>query len=172
MKYWLFLVAKRERIMTQCYKAGNFKKYFVENMNELGLNVPSGMFQTAKNAIQTSALIIAAIHHLGKGATMAEIGGATVALEKVVVLGGMLAYLYGGVAIGSIAVATGRSLGCGSRISDMFVYVNQNNLRFRGWHPFYFHHPEIFDKNDHNRRRFGMKINQQRQDILYVVWCF
>ncbi|MDY6992162.1 MAG: hypothetical protein SVR94_06085 [Pseudomonadota bacterium] len=68
---------------------------------------------------------------------MAEIAGATVGLEKLLVLGAISASGYVGAVIGSIAIATGRSLGCGYRISDMSVFLERNNLKFHNWNAFY-----------------------------------
>ncbi len=38
---------------------------------------------------------------------------------------------YTGIIIGSVAVASGRSLGCGSRMSDMFVFTHLNNCSLK-----------------------------------------
>ncbi len=77
--------------MSQCYKSGDFKKYFNKNMNELGLTVPSGLFDTSEKATATAILILGTLKQLGAGATMAEIAGATVALEKLAVLAALSA---------------------------------------------------------------------------------
>jgi len=143
--------------MSQCYNSGDFKKYFTENMNALGLTVPSGLFDTSEKAIATAVLILSALDKLGKGATMAQIAGATVAIEKLMVLGAMSAAGYVGAIIGSIAVASGRSLGCGYRISDMFVFLEQNNLKFNNWNAFYTHNPQILDRNNNFRDSFGLR---------------
>jgi hypothetical protein len=143
--------------MNQCYNPGDFKKYFTENMNKLGLTVPSGLFDTAEKAIGTAVLMLSALDKLGKGATMAEIAGATVALEKLMALGTMSAAGYVGAVIGSIAVATGRSLGCGHEISDMFIFLEQNNLKFNKWNSFYTHNPQILDRNHIFRNSFGLR---------------
>jgi len=91
--------------------------------------------------------LVGALHTVGKGATVAELNGATIALEKLLVAGGFGATFYVGAIIGSIAVASGRSISCGSRIADMLAFVEQEKLQFKGWRTFYFHHPEIFDKS-------------------------
>lgn len=145
--------------MSQCYNPGDFNKYFTENMNALGLGVPTSLFDTSEKAIATATLILTAIKELGKGATMAEIAGATIGLEKLIVLGAISAAGYVGAVIGSIAVATGRSLGCGYSISDMFVFLEQNKLQFKGWNSFYTHNPQILDKNHYHRKSFSMKCH-------------
>lgn len=35
----------------QCYKNGDFKKYFNENMKAVGVPVPSGLFDSYEKAI-------------------------------------------------------------------------------------------------------------------------
>ncbi len=122
--------------MSQCYKPGDFKKYFIENMNALGAPVPTGLFDTYQKAIGTAATLVGTLHKLSKGATVAELVGATVGLEKLMVAASFGAAAYTGIVIGSIAVASGRSLGCGNQISDMFVFTLQNNLQFKGCMPF------------------------------------
>jgi hypothetical protein len=67
---------------------------------------------------------------------MGELIGATVGLEKLAVAASIGAAAYTGAVIGSIAIASGRSLGCGSRISDMFAFTHLNDLQFSGWHAF------------------------------------
>jgi hypothetical protein len=111
---------------------------------------------------------LSALDKLGKGATMAEIAGATVALEKFMVLGAMSAAGYVGAIIGSIAVATGGSLGCGYRISDMFVFLDQNNLKFNNWNAFYIHNPQILDRHHTFRNSFGMRCKQSSCTFEYA----
>jgi hypothetical protein len=65
----------------------------------------------------------------------------------------MGASIYGGAVIGSVAVAAGRSLSCGGRISDFFVFIEKNGLQFPDWQKFFAIHPEIMDQN-HPRRSF------------------
>ena len=45
--------------MSQCYKSGDFKKYFDENMQELGLPVPSTLFDTYQTAVSTGTTLVA-----------------------------------------------------------------------------------------------------------------
>jgi len=154
--------------MKQCYTNGDFEKYFIENMNALGLPVPSGLFDTAQKAIGNAVLILGTLDRLGKTATMAEIAGATIALEQLAVLGSLAAAGYVGAVIGSIAVATGRSLGCGYRISDMFVFLEMENLKFDGWNGFYTHNPQILDKNHDFRNSFGMRCRDSTCTFNYA----
>jgi hypothetical protein len=116
--------------MSQCYNSGDFKRYFNENMQELGLPVPSTLFDGYNTAIAHAMVMVETLRTLGKGATVAELIGATTGLEKLKVAATFGASAYVGAVIGSIAVASGRSLGCGSRISDLFVFTHQHNLKF------------------------------------------
>lgn len=143
--------------MSQCYNSGDFRKHFNENMHELGLPVPSTLFDTYQTAIATASTLAGTLATLGKGATIGELIGATVGLEKLAVAASIGAAAYTGAVIGSIAVASGRSLGCGSRISDMLVFTHQNNLQFNGWHSFYAHNPQVLAKGHKHRNNFGLR---------------
>jgi len=154
--------------MSQCYNPGDFKKYFTENMNALGAPVPQGLFDSYQKAIGTAATLVGTLHLLGKGATMAELIGATIGLEKLAVAAAFGAVGYTGIVIGSIAVASGRSLSCGSRISDMFVFTHQNKLQFKGWHAFYFHNPKIFKKSHPFRSSVGMRAKSSPLSFEYA----
>jgi len=145
--------------MNQCYKSGDFSKYFKENMNDLGLSVPSGLFDTAEKATATAILILGTIEKIGSGATMAEIAGATVGLEKLAILSALSAAGYVGAVIGSIAVATGRVAGCGSRISDLFA--RQSKLKFNGCGLFYASNPQIMTQNYPFRKSYGIRCKEK-----------
>ncbi|MCP4340412.1 MAG: hypothetical protein GY799_16360 [Desulfobulbaceae bacterium] len=154
--------------MSQCYNPGDFKKYFTENMNALGAPVPTGLFDTYQKAIGTAATLVGTLHKLGKGATMAELVGATVGVEKLMIAASFGAAAYTGIVIGSIAVASGRSLGCGNQISDMFVFTFQNNLQFKGWQAFYAHNPQVFNKSHSFRNIVGMRAKSSPISFEYA----
>lgn len=154
--------------MGQCYTAGDFKKYFNENMQDLGLPVPSTLFDTYNTALSTASTMVGTLATLGKGATMAELVGATVGLEKLAVAASIGASAYTGAAIGSIAVAAGRSLGCGSRMSDLFVMARQNKLEFDGLAAFYANNPQVIQKNHPGRARFGMQARIAPANFSYA----
>ncbi|VXB33741.1 conserved hypothetical protein [Pseudomonas sp. 8O] len=88
---------------------------------------------------------------------MAEVIKATTGLEKLKVAASLGASFYVGAVIGSIAVASGRSVGCGNRMSDMFVFLQKNNLAFDGWNSFYARNPEILDKSSRFRVAYRSK---------------
>lgn len=131
----------------QCYTNGDFKKYFNENMRANGAPVPSGLFESYDKAVATAGAMVGTLHLLGKGATVGELIGATIGLEKLAVATALGASYYVGVIIGSIAVASGRSAACGARLADMFVFMNQNGLEFEGWEKFYLLNPQILHKS-------------------------
>jgi len=154
--------------MNQCYRAGDFKKYFKENMQALGLPFPSTFFDSYNAAIAHAIIMLETLKTLGKGATVAELIGATTGLEKLKVAATFGATAYVGAVIGSIAVASGRSLGCGSRISDMFVFTHQNKLQFKGWQTFYIHNSKIFDKNNPLRKSFSLRAKSSPSNFEYA----
>lgn len=154
--------------MSQCYASGDFRKYFVENMTALGLPVPSSLFDTHQTAVATAGAIAATLATLGKGATMAELIGATVGLEKLAVAASIGAAAYTGAVIGSIAVASGRSLGCGASISDVFVLTHQKNLQFNGWHAFYAHNPQVLNNGHISRSSFAARAKKSPASFEYA----
>lgn len=154
--------------MSQCYNDGDFKKYFTENMQALGLPVPSTLFDTYQTAIGTASTLVGTLATLGKGATMAELVGATVGLEKLAVAASLGAAAYTGAVIGSIAVASGRSLGCGSRISDLFSWTQQNNMYFDGLASFYTNHPQVLNEGHGFRGSFGLQAKSSPSSFEYA----
>ncbi|WP_281561578.1 hypothetical protein [Thalassomonas sp. RHCl1] len=154
--------------MAACYTSGDFKKYFKENMNALGAPVPTGLFDTYQKAIGTAATIVGTLHLLGKGATVGELIAATVGLEKLAVATAFGATCYVGVIIGSIAVASGRVLSCGSQMSDMFVFTYQNKLQFRGWHSFYLQNPQVLDKSHPFRKSVSLRATSAPHSFEYT----
>jgi len=154
--------------MSQCYNAGDFRKYFNENMRDLGLPVPVELFDTYNTAVAHAMIMVETLRTLGKGATVAELIGATTGLEKLKVAAAFGAAAYTGAAIGSIAVAGGRSLGCGSRMADLFVLARQSNLKFDGFTDFYRHNPQVLDKGQGFRQRFAVRAKSSPSSFEYA----
>ena len=154
--------------MLQCYKSGDFNKYFTENMTALGLVAPSSLFDSSEKAVATATTMLSAITQLGKGATVTELVGATTGLEQLLVVGAMSAAGYAGAVIGSIAVATGRTLSCGSRISDFFVFIDKNNLKFKGWDLFYASNPQILNTKLPSRNSYGIRCRYNLSQFDYA----
>ena len=154
--------------MAGCYSSGDFTRYFNENMQALGLPFPSTFFDSYNAAIAHAVVMVETLKTLGKGAAVAELIGATTGLEKLKVAATLGAAAYVGAIIGSIAVASGRSLGCGSRISDMFVFLYQNKLEFDGWHAFYAYNPQVLDKSHNFRNSFGLRSKDSPASFEYA----
>lgn len=142
--------------MDKCYNSGDFGKYFKENMDALGVPTPTSVFDTYNSAVANASLMSGAVYKFGARATVAELVGATVVSEKLLLAGAFGAVIYTGVAIGSLAVASGRSLGCGTRISDMFTFIGSRSLQFPGWETFYHRYPQVIEANRPLRRNVGM----------------
>ncbi|WP_343729381.1 hypothetical protein [Duganella sp.] len=114
--------------------ASDFYKYFKDNMDGLGLDCPESLFATKGTAVNTAVTILSAIQQHGTKVTVAELIGAGTGLEKLIYLGALRASFYVGAVIGSIAVATGRSLAGGISLSDVLIAARSNNLH-RAWLP-------------------------------------
>ena len=110
----------------------DFYKYFKQNMDSLGLPAPEGLFFTLQAAIANSAIFIAHIDKFGTKVTIRELIKAGTRMEKLGVVATLSASFYVGAVIGSIAVATGRSLGTGTSLGDALFAANRNKLH-RPW---------------------------------------
>lgn len=156
--------------MVQCYRPGDFKKYFKENMDDLGMLYPKEYFTSLAVSLTTATGILVALDTAGKTATMGELIGATYTLEKLKVVAGLQAAYYAGTVIGSMGVAAWRSGQCGAHIADMFStdnihnrnsmsrFIADNNLQFPDSQLFYIYHPEILDKSNKRRSSFGARM--------------
>lgn len=110
----------------------NFYKYFKENMEGLGLPAPETLFNSLTAAVATATSILSQIDKFGKSVTIGELIGAGTRLERLGVIAACSAAFYVGAVIGSIAVATGRSLAGGTSIADVLITANRYNLN-RPW---------------------------------------
>ncbi len=110
----------------------DFYKYFKENMESLGLPAPETLFGSLQAAIANTTVILSQIDKFGKSVTVGELVGAGTRLEQLGVIAGCSAAFYVGAVIGSIAVATGRSLSGGTSLSDVIFTANKYNLN-RPW---------------------------------------
>jgi hypothetical protein len=124
----------------------DFYKYFRENMDALGLPAPESLFGNLQLALGSAGALVTLVDRLGKKVTVMELVGAGVRAEKLIVIGAMSASYYVGAVIGSIAVATGRSLAGGTSISDVILAAQMNHLH-RAWLPgVLVRHPEIYKR--------------------------
>ncbi|KPY32751.1 MULTISPECIES: hypothetical protein [Pseudomonas] len=107
----------------------DFYKYFKENMDALNLPAPDALFGSVTTAVSTATTILGTLEKLGRGATMGEIIGATTKLEALSVIASVAAAFYVGAVIGSIAVATGRTISGGTSLSDVLFTAQKYNLK-------------------------------------------
>lgn len=109
-----------------------FHRNFKENMDALGLAAPESLFGTLQSAIGTVATILSQIDKYGPRVTVGDLARAATRLEQLAYLGSCCAAFYVGAVIGSIAVATGRSLAGGTTIADVLFVATRHDLN-RAW---------------------------------------
>lgn len=109
-----------------------FYKYFKENMESMGLPAPETLFGSLTSAVATATTILSQIDKFGKNVTIREIIGAGSRLEQLAIVGACSAAFYVRAVIGSIAVATGRTLGNGTTISEVLFSARRHGLD-RNW---------------------------------------
>ncbi len=109
-----------------------FYTYFKENMESLGLPAPETLFGSLQAAVSNATIILSQIDKFGKKVTIKDLIGAGTRLEGLAVIGACSAAFYVGAIIGSIAVATGRSLAGGTSIADVIFTANKHHL-YRSW---------------------------------------
>ena len=110
----------------------DFHRYFKENMEALGLPAPDSLFGTLQSSLTTVTVLLASIDKFGKTATIADLIGAGTRLEKLGMIGTLSAAFYAGACIGSLAVATGRSMSGGTSVADVLLYARTHHLH-RPW---------------------------------------
>lgn len=125
----------------------DFYKYYRENMSDLGLVAPESLFGTQQAAVSTIAAIVAFIDKFGPRVTVLEMAGAGTKLELLTALGAVGAAYYAGAAIGSLAVATGRTISGGTSLGDVLFEVSRWDWK-REWLSSLLHRrPGIYDPN-------------------------
>lgn len=110
----------------------DFYKYFKENMDALGIPCPESLFGTVQMAAGTAATILGYIDKFGRTVTVRQLIGAGTRLEWLATVGALSAAFVVGAIIGSIAVATGRTLAGGRAMSDMIDIAIKYGL-YRPW---------------------------------------
>ncbi len=111
-----------------CYDFSNFGLYFKENMNAIGLPSSTDLFGSTTLAYANIRELAEAVSLYGRHITLTEVWGATGKLEKLRTAGPILAAYYTGAAVGSLAVALGRTLGCGTTIADIMWQLRENGI--------------------------------------------
>lgn len=111
-----------------------FYKYFKENMESMGLPAPESLFGSLQAAVANTTVILSQIDKFGRTVTVGELIGAGTKLEALGMIAACSAAFYVGAVIGSIAVATGRSISGGVTIADVLFIANQYKFN-RPWLP-------------------------------------
>lgn len=94
---------------------------------------------------------------LGKSATIAELVGATTGLETLGVVATLSACYYTGAVIGSIAVASGRYISCGTRLADVFAIAQKSGGHAPWLHQHLGLHQEIINPKHPARSSYGFR---------------
>lgn len=138
----------------------DFYKYFKENMEDLGLTAPpESLFGTQQLAISTITAILAFIDKFGTKVTVIEMAGAGTRMEQLALLGALGASYYAGAAIGSLAVATGRTLACGTSLADVLFEASRWEIG-RPWLTSLLHRrPGIYDPSVSGRKYIKLYEN-------------
>jgi hypothetical protein len=132
----------------------DFYLYYKENMEALGLAAPDSLFGTQQLAIGTISTLVACVDKFGTRVTVMEIIGAGTKLELLAAVGAVGAAFYVGAAIGSLAVAAGRTLGGGASLADVLFEALQWRLG-RPWLTSLLHRrPEIYDPSMPGRKYY------------------
>lgn len=136
----------------------DFYDYFKENMEALGLPAPAALYGNVTTAAGTASLILSQIDKFGKGVTVGELIGAGTKLEMLGVVSAVSASFYVGAVIGSIAVATGRSLAGGTSMGDVLLTAHKYGINrpwltdnLRRW-------PGVYDRNVGHRRTYRHRV--------------
>lgn len=110
----------------------NFYQYFRQNMQSLGLPAPESLFGNLQMALANAAAFVAHIDKFGQRITVSELIGAGLRAEKLGMVATASAAFYVGAVVGSIAVATGRTLSGGASLADVMWDIRCNGLH-RPW---------------------------------------
>lgn len=141
--------------MDRCPKQPNWFSYFKENMSDMGLDVPSSWFGKGAKVTAYIAALVALVEKFGSRVTVTEVVKAGTKGEGLLVVGAGYASWYLGAAVGSAAVATGRTAACGTRISDVFTYAAQNQMLTPTITRQLLTHPEIYDTSRKDRKAYA-----------------
>lgn len=113
-----------------CYKSGDFVRYWEENMRQIGMWVPDGSYE-ALGGMSGLITAVAAAVETNPGITLYK---ALVDARVTVIAGSVMALsasAWVGAAIGSAAVAAGRSMACGTTIAEA-LWTARNDFQIYG----------------------------------------
>jgi hypothetical protein len=131
----------------------DFYKYFKENMEALGLAPPpESLFGTQQLALSTISGILAYIEKYGTKVTVLEMAGAGTRLEQMATVGALGACYYVGAAIGSLAVATGRTISGGTSLGDVLFEASKHGFERQWLTSLFIRMPGIYDPRISGRK--------------------
>jgi hypothetical protein len=132
----------------------DFYRYFKENMEALGLTAPDSLFGSQQVAIGTITTLLAFADKHGTAVTVRELIGAGTKLEVLGAAGAVCAAFYLGAAIGSLAVATGRTFSGGTSLADVLFEASRWDLRREWLAPLLHRLPGIYDARAAGRKYY------------------
>ncbi len=135
-----------------------FYHYFRENMQSLGLPAPESLFGTLQMPLSSAATFIGHIDKFGKRVTIRELIGAGLRIEKLSMIATLSAAFYVGAVIGSIAVASGRTLSDGSSLADVLWNLQCRGLNRHWLAEIMRRHPVVYDKTIVGRSAYRSRM--------------
>jgi hypothetical protein len=132
--------------------------YWKENMEALGFVIPSSLVLSEGMVLGFVSAIVAALEKFGPRVTIGELVGAGLLGEQLMFLGALSAAGFAGAAIGSAAVATGRSLSGGTSLSDVLEYAMANRVLTPQTRQVLSHQPQIYQQNHPARRAYATGV--------------
>lgn len=136
----------------------NFYLYFRQNMDSLGLPAPVTLFGSLQMAMANTAAFVAHIDKFGQRVTVREMIGAGLRAEKLGMVATLSASFYVGAVIGSIAVATGRTLSGGVSLADVLWDLRCNGLHRPWLVDIMRRHPVVYDTNMVGRSIYRTRV--------------
>jgi hypothetical protein len=137
----------------------DFYKYFKENMDALNLPAPESLYGSITTAHASITTMLIYTDKFGPRVTVMEMIGAGTSLERLATVGAVQGAYYIGAAIGSLAVATGRTLAGGTSLSDVLFEASRWSLK-RDWLlPLLHQRPGIYDPSVPGRKYYKLYEN-------------
>lgn len=131
----------------------DFYKYFKENMEAPGLNPPpESLFGTQQIALGTITTMLTYIDRFGTKVTVLEMVFAGTRLEQLATVGVVGAAYYTGAAIGSLAVATGRTISGGTSLGDVLFEASKRGFGREWLTSLFIRMPGIYDPRISGRK--------------------
>jgi hypothetical protein len=145
-------------LMGQTCMAG-FSPAFKQNMEAIGLPVPTGLFATQQQAAATIGQLLGLVKTFGMKVTVRELIGAGNLTDFLGVAAAYSAAYYAGGAIGSLIVAIDRTIGCKvGPVTQGQIHRAMLGGAFVVTEPMLvllLRHPEIVSSSMPNRRVYG-----------------